>query len=232
MSALVYAMGLSPAIAASQSMTLAADLRDEQGDMGKDLQTWLGLATDQHPAIVAARNQLQAAREKLSSTRSEGLPTLDFTQSLYINGRPNQGVASTQSDESIIGLTLNIPLFDGFARTYKVRGAQAQVELKEAELQDTQNQTLSDLAKAYADANAALRSLGPSKRLEEAAFQALDSVQRRFERGVVDVVELLNVQAALADAQQERIRALADWQSARLRLVASAGTLGRLALGK
>jgi outer membrane protein len=228
--ALVYAMGLSPVIAATQTITLVADLRLEQPDIGKDLQTWLELAAEQHPAIVAARNQLQAAREKLRSSRSEGLPSLDFTQSLYINGRPNQGVAATQSDESIIGLTLNIPLFDGFSHTYKVRGAQAQVELKEADLQDTQNQTLSDVAKAHADANAALRSLGSSKRLEEAAVNALNSVQRRFERGVVDVLELLNVQAALADAQQERIRALSDWRAARLRLVASAGMLGRAVL--
>jgi outer membrane protein len=229
---LVLAMGLSPAIAGRQSLTLADDLQGELGEIGKDLQAWLEIASAQHPAIVAARNQLQSAKEKLTSTRSEGLPALDFTQSLYINGRPNQGLASSQSEESIIGFNLNFPLFDGFARTYKVRGAQAQVEVKEAELQDTQNQTLSDVAKAHADATSALRSLGASKKLEASAINALESVQRRFERGVVDVLELLNVQAALADAQQERIRALADWRSARLRLVASAGKLGRAAMGK
>jgi len=229
---LVLAMGLSPAVAGGQSVTLADDLQGEPGEIGKDLQAWLEIASDLHPAIVAARNQLQSAKEKLTSTRSEGLPTLDFTQSLYINGRPNQGLASSQSEESIIGFNLNLPLFDGFTRTYKIRGAQAQVEVKEAELQDTQNQTLSELVKAHADVTAAQRSLGASKKLGDSAISALDSVQRRFELGVVDVLELLNAQAALADAQQERIRSLADWQSAKLRLVASAGILGRAAVGK
>ena len=231
-SSLVVAMGLSPAIAGRQAVTLAGDLQGEHDAVGKDIQAWLEIASDQHPAIVAARHQLQSAKEKLSSTRSEGMPTLDFTQSLYINGRPNQGLASSQSEESIVGFTMNFPLFDGFARTYKVRGAQAQVEVKEAELEDTENQTLTDVAKAHADAMAALRSLGASKKLEDSAINALESVQRRFERGVVDVLELLNVQAVLADAQQERIRALADWRSARLRLIASAGVLGRAAIMK
>ena len=232
MTSLIVAMGLSPAGVGSQAVTLAEDLGGEPQEVGKDLKAWLEIASDQHPAIVAARKQLQSAQDKLTSTRSEGLPTLDFTQSLYINGRPNQGLAASQSENSITGFTINFPLFDGFARTYKVRGAQAQVDVKEAELQDTQNQTLSEVAKAHAGATAALRSLGASKKLEDLPINALDSVQRRFERGVVDVLELLNVQAALADAQQERIRALADWRSARLKLIASAGALGRSGFSK
>jgi outer membrane protein len=38
-------------------------------------------------------------------------------------------------------------------------------------------------------------------------------------------VELLNAQAALADARTERTRSLAEWHSARLRLLAAAGVL-------
>ena len=231
MTSLMVAMGLPPTSNPLRTLILDNDLQDDAVDLGRELQSWLELASDQHPAIVAARNQLQAAQEKLAFTRSEGLPTVDFTQSLYINGRPNQGLATSQSEQSIIGFNLNIPLFDGFARTYKVRGAQALVEVKEAELQDTQNQTLSDVAKAHADASAALRNLGASKRLQDSAINALESVQRRFERGVVDVLELLNVQAALVDAQLERIQSLAEWRSARLRLVASAGMLGRAPVG-
>jgi len=36
----------------------------------------------------------------------------------------------------------------------------------------------------------------------------------------------------LSDAQQERIRCLADWRGARLRLLASAGGLGRVGVGQ
>jgi outer membrane protein len=175
---------------------------------------------------VAARAQLDAVKKKLTVTRSEGLPTLDFTQSQYINGRPNQGLSTTQTQESVIGLTMNFPLFDGFGRTYKVRGAQAQIEVKEAELRDTQNQVLGEVVKAHADAVAALRNLDSSKRLIEAAQDALDNVRRKYDRGIVDILEMLSVQMAMADAEQERIRSLSEWRSARLRLLANAGTMG------
>ena len=50
--------------------------------------------------------------------------------------------------------------------------------------------------------------------------------QRRYSRGAADILEILNAQTALADAKDERIHALADWRSARLSLLASAGQLG------
>lgn len=224
--ALAVALGLQAQGMEAQALALAPDYQDEDIALRQDLREWLRLAQEQHPAVVAARAQLESAREKLSATRSEGLPTLDFTQSEYVNGRPNQGLTSTQTTESVVGITLNIPLFDGFGRTYKVRGAQAQIEVKEAELRDTQNQILGDVAKAHADAVAAMRNLQSSQRLLNAAQEALENVQRKYDRGIADILEMLNVQSALADAGQERIRALAEWRSTRLRLLANAGTVG------
>lgn len=224
--ALTVALGLRRQSLNAQGLRLAPDYQDENLELRKDLSEWLRLAQEQHPAILAARAQLESVREKLSATQAEGLPTLDFTHSQYSNGRPNQGLTSTRTRESTIGITLNIPLFDGFARGYKVRGAQAQVEIKQAELQDRENQVLGDVSNAYADAVSALRNLQTSKRLLDAAQEALKNVQRRYEKGISDIVEMLNVQNALADATQERIRTLAEWRSARLRLLANAGTVG------
>ena len=58
-------------------------------------------------------------------------------------------------------------------------------------------------------------------------MQALENVQRKYDRGLIDILDVLNVQAALVDARQERIRTLAEWRSARLRLLASAGEISR-----
>ncbi|WP_367651482.1 TolC family protein [Cupriavidus basilensis] len=226
LTALVVALGLPTQTVESKGLVLAQDYMDEDNSLGHDLATWLELAQDQHPALVAARAQLASAHEKLAVTRSEGLPTLDLTHSKYINGRPNQGLSATQTRESVVGLTMNFPLFEGFGRTYKVRGAQAQIEIKKAELKDIQNQVLGEIVKAHADGVAALRNLASSRRLLDAAQDALENVLRKYDQGISDIVEMLSVQLALADAQQERVRALAEWRSARLRLLANAGTIG------
>lgn len=59
---------------------------------------------------------------------------------------------------------------------------------------------------------------------------AMASSQRRYNGGAADVLELLNAQSGLSDALLERVRSLAEWQSARLRLLADTGMLGSLAL--
>jgi outer membrane protein len=74
--------------------------------------------------------------------------------------------------------------------------------------------------------------LDVSAHLVQAAQEALTVSRRRYERGAADITEMLDTQSALTLARRERIRCLAEWHSARLRLLASAGRLGRSAVLK
>ena len=224
---LLYAMGGATDDAARAALVLAP-LQDEASDEAmQDLSQWFDLAQQQHPAIVAARHQLDAAKERLVVVRAEGLATLDLSHNRQLNRRSGTSAGIPQSDETSIALSLNFPLFEGFSRTYKVRGAQAQIEARQAEWQEISNNVLSELGKANAEAVAALNNLVAARKLADAAQGALASAQRRYQHGVSDVLEILAAQAALADAQQEHIRGLAEWRSARLRVIGSAGVLGR-----
>ena len=220
---LVYAMGLNQDI----DIHLPANVDAPQPQTIGDLKNWLVEAEKSHPAILAAEAKLKAARAKIASVRAEGLPTIDFTYNFYQNGYPNQGLQTTASNTTTFGLVLTIPFFDGFANTYKVRGAQAQAEQSAAQLQDTEQQTLSEVVKAHADAVSSLDNLAASQALLDAAQASVESSRKRYDKGAADILELLSAQAALADARQERIRCLAEWQAARLKLLASAGILGR-----
>lgn len=223
LSVLVYALGLP----ASTKLLLPDEAEEYSTEQAQDLDQWLQDAQTHHPAIVAARAQWESAKAKVKVARAEGLPTVDFSATYYQNGYPNQGLLSTQTQISNLGVTLNIPLFEGFVRTYKIRGAEAQAEQSEAQLQDTQHQILMEVVKAHADAVSSLDNLRASRDLLDAAQSAVTSSQLRYSKGAADILELLSTQAALAEAQHERIRDVSDWRSARLRLMASAGVLGR-----
>ena len=93
-------------------------------------------------------------------------------------------------------------------------------------MQETTNQILTEVVKAHADALTSLGILRATDRLMEAATQGLHSSLRRYERHAADILEVLNSQSSLADAEQVRIRAVAEWRSARLRLLANSGLLG------
>ncbi|MDD5297123.1 MAG: TolC family protein [Rhodocyclaceae bacterium] len=208
-------------------IVLADELDERPVPSVRELDAWVEEARQRHPAILAARAQLEAARQRVKATRSDGLPSLDFSANYFENGRPNQGLNPTRTQERTLGVALSVPIFDGFSRSYKIRGAEAQVEQRRAELLETERQTLMEVVQAHADALAALGNLSAAQALLDAAREALAVSQRRFEKGAADILEILHVQSALADAHQENIRCRMEWRSARLRLLANAGLMGR-----
>lgn len=223
---MVYAIGVPPGTA----LDLAPLEPPNAGELGQSLAEWLGQAEQGHPAIEAARAQVDAARARAEVARSEGLPSLDFSASFYQNGRPGQGLSTTQTRERVVGVTLSLPIFEGFARAYKIQGADALVEQRDAELHDVEDRVAMDVVQAYTDAAASLKNLDASEALLTAARSSLASSQRKYEKGAADVSEILSTQKALADALQERIRCISEWRSASLRIVAAAGRLGTVQL--
>ena len=223
MSLLVHAMGLSPGTHLNLPQTLELHRVDEL----KNLNDWLRDAEERHPAIRQARARVAADKAKITVVRSEGLPSLDATATISLNGYPNQGLTYTEQSVKTIGVMLNVPIFEGFGRTYKIRGAQAQAEQSKSQLQETTNRVLTEVVKAHADVLTSLETLKASERLLQAARSALHSSLRRYDRHAADILEVLNSQSSLADAEQERIRDVAEWHSARLRLLATAGVMGR-----
>jgi outer membrane protein len=195
-----------------------------------DLDAWLREVQRTHPAILAARSQWEAARATAKATRASGMPTVDFSANYYKNGYPNQGISATGSHVGTVGVSISFPIFTGFSYTYKVRQAEATAEQRETEAIDTEHEILTEVVKAYSDARSALGNLDASNLLLTAAQDALASSQRKYAKGAAGIVEVLNAQRELADARQERVRAVGDWRSARLRLMAAAGQLGHVGL--
>lgn len=225
---LVYSLG----VPSQTQVLLPDDLGEITGQEVADLNALMADVQKNHPAIRASRAQLEAARHQVTVVRSEGLPSLDFAANYAQNGRPGQSLTPTSSEETIAGVMLNIPVFDGFARIYKVREAKAQVEQKQADLQNVEHQTLMDLVKTHADSTSSLKNLQAAAAMLKAATDSLAVSQRKYEKGAADILEMLNTQSALADAQMENIRCQAEWNSARLKLLASAGKLGRTAVNR
>lgn len=199
------------------------------GVQGKELRNWLEDAQKSHPAIVAARKQLEAAKQQVIVTRAAGLPTVNLSGNYYQNTRPGQAVVKDSTETTVI-IGITFPLFDGFASTYKLRGAQAQVEKKQAGLADVEQQVALGIIKAYADATSSLSNLESSAALLEAAQSALAVSQRKYDKGAADITEVLSTQSDLVDAWNQRVRALAEWHSARLQLLANVGKMGRTAV--
>ncbi|MYM95196.1 TolC family protein [Duganella vulcania] len=197
-----------------------------------NLVEWINKAELKHPAILAAKARFEAAQEKINVVKAEGNPTIDFSINYYQNGYPGQALSSTRSRVGTIGLTINFPIFDGFSRSFKVKQAIAQKERKDSEMRDISQSISAEVLRSYYDALSSLKNINETQVLLEAAQEAYTVSKRKYEKGVADVVEILNTQNSLVDAEEERVRAIAEWRSAQLRLIASSGILSFKSLNK
>nr|VVH83254.1 Outer membrane efflux protein BepC precursor [Pseudomonas aeruginosa] len=111
-------MGLAP----DTPLRLSGEL-EAQPDTGfvKAIDEMLAEARREHPALLAAQARLKAAAASVEESRAAGQPSLALSANLA-RSHSDQAMAfngDTRERDRSIGLQLNIPLFEGFERTYQ-----------------------------------------------------------------------------------------------------------------
>ena len=183
-----------------------------------------------HPSVAAAHAQYEASVAKERQTSAQGLPSVSLVSKYTHNNQPvSLGLGQSQFPSTghdwYFGIQIQIPLFEGFGRTYQVRQAHAQVEVQQYALDEAQRQVGLDVWKSYQSLQTSTQNLRNTATLVQIARQSFEAARHRYTTGVGNILELLNAQSSLSDANKQRIQALADWRAARLQL---AGKIGRL----
>lgn len=178
------------------------------------------------PDLAAVEAQVNAARAGIDAARSNGLPAL----SLYATGGDTHHSVSSPVRNSVIGLSLNIPLFSGFGNTYQIRSAEAQLDAKLAQRDKLALQVSLDVWRAYQAMLTEIQAVRAAGDLLESATQSEKVAQGRYRAGVGGILDLLNAQSALAAARQQHIQELYNWRLARVTLAQAMGRLDFAAL--
>jgi len=118
-----------------------------------------------------------------------------------------------------------LPIFSGFDTTYRVRAAEAQVDVRTAQRDRLRNQVALDVWRAYQSLTTATQSLKTTLDLVASAEQSERVALGRYKAGVGTVLDLLTAQSALASARLQRIQAALDWFVFRATLAQSVGAL-------
>ncbi len=111
-------------------------------------------------------------------------------------------------------------------RSYQIQSAKAQVELKTADLANEEQKISLEAWESYQSLQTETENLKATDDLSQSATQSFNVAQGRYKKGVGTIIELLNAQSTLADSKQQRILALSNWRTARLKLASSLGKLG------
>lgn len=188
----------------------------------KEISTLIQEARQKRPDLMASEAQIRSAKAALNAAKVADKPTVTLNTNIglqHIEGNNSFGNTST------IGVNLNIPIFDGYNRFYRVKAAEAQIATKTAQRDQVYNQVSLDVWKAYQNLVTATQSIETSTDLVNSAMRSEEVNLGRYKAGIGNILDVLNAQTALANAKQQRIQAILNWNIARATLAQSIGQL-------
>lgn len=126
---------------------------------------------------------------------------------------------------SSVGLNISIPIFDGFARSARIRRAQLQLQQTENEMQSLHQSIDRDVETALNNYRSALATLETQKRNMVLAELVYNQTRLKREQGLGSTTEITSAQTDLQIAQSNYILALYDASNAKVDFLRATGKL-------
>ncbi len=129
---------------------------------------------------------------------------------------------------SAIGLSLKVPIFNGFLTRSKIR--QADVDIKKAN--EDRRETNNSLNLAYDNAKNQLRyslnAINAQKKNADLANEIYKSTQNNYNNGLATLTDLLDTESSLTEAQNSYTQSLLNYKIAEIQLIKSNGNIKSL----
>ena len=176
-----------------------------------------GLARRQD--LQALQQQVEGARATRSAATAERYPTIAFSGD-YGDIGPTLGHSHGTFDA--VG-TASVPLFEEAKLRGDARDAQAQLQQKQAQLNDLRGQISADVRDSILDIEAAAKQVSVATSNAALATEALSEAQQRYAAGVADNLAVSQAQASMAQADDQLVSSLYQHNVAKLSLARAMG---------
>lgn len=195
----------------------------EQGD---ERRLAAGLPSDLllvRPDIIAAEEQLRAARANIGAARAAFFPTISLTGSAGLSSNSLDGLFSSDGLGWSFGPSISLPIFDWGAREADLDLAKA----LEVEQVANYDRTVQNAFREVSDALAGRRYLAEQLATLETSVEAQQQIARiarlRYREGVVDYLEVLDAERNLFSAEQQLLAVQRAWLQNRATLFVALG---------
>jgi len=124
-----------------------------------------------------------------------------------------------------IGVQINVPIFDGFAKASRVRSARLNLQQTQNRLENLRNQIDMEVDSALISIRNAIATLDLQRQNMELAMEVYNQTKIKYENGLGSTLEITNAEADLRTAQNNYYAALYDAVVARIDYLKAAGKL-------
>jgi outer membrane protein len=202
-----------------------------------NLQDWVDIALKQSPQLASSQHTLEAAQDNIATARSGHLPTLSASLSRSSNpawgmsdrsfGSSNVGSipGNSWSGDTTFGVTLAVPLFSGGAIRAQVHQAIYQRDAAQDQLEAIRRSVITSTRNAYRAVLAGISVVEATNHAVISAEKSVEATQAGFEVGTRTIVEVLQIQEQLFQAQSNYSQARHQFVLSGLQLKQAAGEL-------
>ena len=179
----------------------------------------MALALKNRNDLKAAEQQMKAAQRSLASAHDERLPSVTAEVDYgYIGVNPNNSYATLNANGKISG-----PIFEEGKLRGDAQVADAQLQQARSQLNNLEGQVRADVKDAILDIQTADQLVNVSRSNAELANEALKEAQERFRAGVADNLPVSQAQSSVAQANDQYVSSLYQFNVAKLSLARAIG---------
>ena len=171
------------------------------------------------PELRQAVNNVLIARRLVKLAGSSLLPSLSIVGA----GNHNGYVASGSHDTVSLSAVLGIPLYDGGTTRAKVKEAQSDLRSQLITQGQLQENVAIEVRQALSNINDAQTRAASAGLGAQQAAEAQRLAQVRYQNGIGTILDVVNAQAQLAQAQSNLLNAQFDYQTSLAQLTRALG---------
>jgi outer membrane protein TolC len=176
-------------------------------------------ALSARPDIRAAELRVEASDELAGAATSQHFPILAATGTYTWSNFKTWPLYNRW----VAGVTLSLPLFQGFALVAAEQQAEANADVARSDFRTVMENARLDVEQNYLTVHEALERISASVKLVESSEQSYLLAERQYAAGVASAIEVSDAQLTLSNARITRIQALFDYNSAYARLLRAIG---------
>jgi len=197
-----------------------------QAPQPADINTWVMQSAELHPSIAQARVALDIAKFEIEKAEAGHKPTLDLSIG-YAPTRYKDGYTSTQVDtnSTSMNLSLNVPLFAGFATQNRIKETVALEDKARADVETAERSVAQATRTAYLGLQSGLGQVNALAAAEASSQSALDANLLGYKVGVRINIDVLNSQSQLYQTKRDLAKARYDVLVGQLKLRQANGSL-------
>jgi outer membrane protein len=192
----------------------------------QDVEAWVKQALENNLTLQQLRVAHEVAKLDTDKAKAGHLPTLDLSAK-YGETRCSgtAGTLCNPNDAKSLGVTLNIPLFAGFAVQNRVKETVSLEEKTRAELEAAQRSVEQATRSAYFGLLTGLSQVKALVAAETSSQSVVDATKLGYQVGVKTNLDVLNSQTQLFQTKRDLAKARYDVLQGQLKLRQAAGVL-------